>query len=133
MFPIATIAGGLTFGAPDVCITPLPPPPKPIPYPNTGLLMTTVATSPTVFIQNMPVVILTSVIPMTKGDEPGVLLGVASHTVMGPGTFLQGSSCVFASGQPVVYLTALTGQNGVTPNVPGAVVAVGQAVVLTAP
>jgi len=133
MFPIATIAGGLTFGAPDVCITPLPPPPKPIPYPNTGMLMTTVATSPTVFIQNMAVVILTSIIPMTKGDEPGVLLGVASHTVMGPVKFIQGSSVVFASGQPVIHLTSITGQNGMSPNVPGAVVAVGQSVVFTAP
>lgn len=132
MFPVATTAGGQAFGAPDVCLTPLPKP-VPVPYPNTGDLNTTMATSPTVFIQNMPVVVLTSVIPMSHGDEPGVLLGVTSGTVMGPVKFLQGSSCVYASGQPVVFLSAVTGQNGASLNVPGTVVSVGQTAVITAP
>jgi hypothetical protein len=128
MFPVASTAGGNAFGFPDVCLTP-----PPIPYPNTGMLQLTVATAPTVFIQNMPVVILTSVIPVSVGDQPGILHGVVSHKTMGTVRFVLGSTKVFASGLPVIYLGSLTTHNGDPPNVPGAVVLVAQTTVFTAP
>lgn len=128
MQPVASTAAGVALGVPDVCITP-----PPLPYPNTGEIPLTVGTAPNVFIECMPVVILTSVVPVSLGDEPGVLRGVVSHKVAGEVRFILGSSKVFAAGQPVIYLGSVTTHNGQPPNVPGAVVVPSQLKVFTAP
>jgi Domain of unknown function (DUF4150) len=128
MMPVASTAGGEAFAVPDVCKTP-----PPLPYPNIGSLSLTQGTAPTVFIEVMPVVILTSYIPTSSGDDAGVLKGVVSGKVEGKVRFTEGSSKVSASGQPVVYLGCATAQNGDPANAVGKVVAVSQTKVFTAP
>jgi hypothetical protein len=135
MMPIATTAGGDVFGAPDACLTPDPASgtSAPIPYPNQSSLAIAEGAAPNVFIEVMPAVTLTSVLPSSTGDEPGVLGGVVSKVTMGQARFTQASSKVFAAGSPVVYLGCSTAQNGPAPNLPGALVTVAQRKVFTAP
>ena len=135
MMPIATTAGGDAFGAPDACVTPDPAKgvPEPVPYTNRSSLAIAEGTAPNVFVEVMPVVTLTSTLPSSTGDEPGVLGGVVSKVVMGPARFSQASSKVFAAGSPVVHLGCATAQNGLAPNLPGALVTVAQGKVFTAP
>jgi len=135
MMPIATTAGGDVFGAPDVCLTPDPlsGAPAPVPYPNQSSLAIAAGAAPNVFIEVMPAVTLTSVLPASTGDEPGVMGGVASKVILGQARFMQASSKVFAAGAPVVYLGCATAQNGPAPNLPGALVTVAQQKVFTAP
>lgn len=132
MLPVASKAGGeVVATGVDVCKT--PPLMVPVAYPNTSSLSLAQKTAPTVFIEYLAVVILPSILPVSSGDEAGTGGGVVSGTVKGPVQFLQGSSKVYASGQPVVYLGCTTGQNGTAPNVMGKVVAVTQNKVFTAP
>jgi Domain of unknown function (DUF4150) len=128
MKPVASTAGGEAFAEPDVCKTP-----PPLPYPNIGSLALAQRTAATVFIEVMPVIILTSYIPQSSGDEVGVLKGVVSGKIEGKVRFTEGSSTVFAAGQPVVYLGCATTQNGDPPNAVGTVTAVSQTIVFTAP
>ncbi len=121
MFPVSTTMNGNCLAVPDTCKTPAPPaPPIPTPYPNMGMLMQ--ATPPTcskkVKVMAMPVVLLGTKIPMTSGDEAGVAGGVVSGTIKGPVMFTKGSAKVSVEGQPVVYQTCTTGQNGSSPNAP---------------
>jgi Domain of unknown function (DUF4150) len=128
MMPVASTAGGEAFAEPDVCKTP-----PPLPYPNVGALSLAQGTAPTVFIEVMPVVILTSYIPTSSGDEVGALKGVVSGKIEGKVRFTEGSATVFAAGQPVVYLGCATTQNGDPPNAVGKVTLVSQTKVFTAP
>jgi hypothetical protein len=121
------------MGAPDVCKVPAVPSPIPTPFPNVGMVANSVATSTKVMIQNMPVVVLTSKIPSSMGDQAGSLGGVVSGVVGGPVSFCKGSSKVFAEGKPVVTLTAVTAHNGVSANVPGVFCVPSQTKVLCAP
>lgn len=121
MFPVSTTMSGDCLAVPDVCKTPAPPaPPVPVPYPNTGMLMMATPTtcSKKVKIMAMPVVVLGTKIPMTTGDEAGAAGGVVSGTIKGPVMFTRGSVKVQVEGQPVVYQTCTTGQNGSSPNAP---------------
>lgn len=119
MFPASTKAGGVCFATPDVCLTPAPPaPPVPIPYPNTGQVPTATNTSEKLKIAMMPAVLLTSEIPMSVGDQPGVKGGVVSGTVGDMIKFKKGSSKVKVEGQALEYQTAVTGHNGSNPNHP---------------
>lgn len=135
MMPIATTAGGEVFGAPDACVTPDPTTaaPAPVPYANRASLAIAEGTAPNVFIEVMPAVTLTSVVPRSAGDEPGVLGGVISKVTNGPARFTQGSSKVFAAGSPVVFTGCASVQNGAVPNTTGALVVVAQGKVFTAP
>ncbi len=124
IFPASTKQGGLCFGMPDVCKTPAPPgPPVPIPYPNVGMLNQASKTSTKVKFAGKPVVTIKSEIPRSSGDEAGSAGGVVSGINMGKVTFKQGSMKVIVEGQRCVFLTAVTGQNGVNANTPSGVVA----------
>jgi hypothetical protein len=46
--------------------------------------------------------------------------GVASQMVMGPDRHLMGSFSVLLQGMPATKMTSMTGQNGMSLNVPGA-------------
>lgn len=135
MMPVASTAGGEVFGAPDVCLTPDPSTNVPVlvPYPNRATLCIAEGVAPNVFIEVMPVVTLASSVPASTGGEAGILGGVVSKVALGPARFTQASSKVFAAGSPVVYLGCTTAQNGTAPNLPGALVAVAQDTVFTAP
>ncbi len=117
--------GGMNLAAPDVCLTPVPTPagpvPTPIPYPNMAMGMT--ALPPTaclkVLLMAGPAHNLMTTIPMTNGDNAGVNMGVASGMVMGPSRHTMGSTNVLYGGMPATKMTSMSGQNGMSMNVPG--------------
>jgi len=115
--------GGMNMAAPDVCLTPMPPvgQPTPIPYPNMAMGMT--ALPPTacmkVLLMAGPAHNLMTTIPMSNGDNAGVNLGVASGMVMGPCRHTMGSTNVFYGGMPATKMTSMSGQNGMSMNIPG--------------
>ena len=92
MFPASTTGGGNAFAFPDTCKTPSPTGTVPIPYPNTAMLnMANSATcSMVVKIMNSPVVTKSTIIPMSNGDEAGVMGGVVSGLNLGQAAFKLG-------------------------------------------
>ncbi len=121
---------GMDMGFPDVCLTPAPPSPVPvpIPYPNIAMGPTAIPNVPTILIMGCPVHNLGTTIPMTNGDNPGIALGVASGTVMGPSRHLTGAFTVLYHGMPATRLTSMSLQNST--NCPGARIVPSQTVVL---
>jgi hypothetical protein len=128
--PASTKLLGICTGPIDVCKTPSPAGPIPVPYINIGMLSSCVLTVAKVLIGMKETVVLGSMIVPSKGDEPGVGLGVASGMVMGPIRFQKYSSKVYAQGRPMVHHTAVTGHNGTVPNTIGAQTAPSQLKVL---
>lgn len=110
---------GMDMGFPDVCLTPAPPSPVPvpIPYPNIAMGPMAIPTCPTILIMGMPAHNLSTTIPMTNGDNAGLMLGVASGTVMGPSRHLTGAFTVLLQGMPASRLTSMSLQNST--NCPG--------------
>jgi Domain of unknown function (DUF4150) len=120
---------GQDMGFPDVCLTPAPPaPPIPIPYPNIAMGPTAIPNCPTILIMGAPAHNLATTIPMTNGDNAGVMMGVASGTVMGPSKHLTGAFTVLFSGMPASRLTSASLQNST--NCPGVRIVPSQALVL---
>jgi hypothetical protein len=105
--------GGMDMGMPDVCKTPAAPSPLPIPYPNIAQLPA--ALPPTtclkVLISFMPAHHLGTSIPMSNGDEAGVLGGVVSNIFMGPARNLMGSVKVLNDGLPATRMLDPAMQN----------------------
>lgn len=134
MFPVATKASGQAFAMPDTCKTPVPGgPPVPIPYPNTAMFMQGSKESTKVKVCGSGALTKKSEIPRSMGDEAGTLGGVVSNVNMNKVIFKKGSSKVKVEGQPVQYLTAPTGHNGMNANAPaGVIVAPSQTKVLVA-
>lgn len=125
--PLCTTAGGLASGMPDVCKTPSPTGPVPMPYPNLGDLTTADDTVDVVLVESKPVIVLTSVVAKSQGDEAGTAGGVVSGTTGDRVTFRQGASKVYAANKQVVLMGAATAHNGSNPNQPmGQVVAPSQ-------
>lgn len=99
--------GGMNSAMPDVCLTPIPSPtgpiPTPIPYPNMAQLP--MALPPTAnmthFINFLPTHTISTLIPISSGDEPGVLGGVMSGMFIGPSRHVKGSVKVFSNGLPI--------------------------------
>lgn len=123
IFPIATMAGGQCMGFPDVCKTPTPGGPIPTPYPNIALLNQAngATCARKLRIQNQKVLIKTSMITMSSGDEAGTVGGVISNMIKGPAKPKRASSKVKADGKGVVFQTCVFGQNGNNANVPAGV------------
>ncbi len=119
---------GTDMGFPDVCITPAAPSPLPIPYPNIAMGPMAIPNCPNILIMAMPAHNLGTIIPMTNGDNAGVLLGVASGTVMGPSRHLTGAFTVLFNSMPATRLTSVSLQNST--NCPGVRVVPSQALVL---
>lgn len=120
MLPASNKGPSLSFGAPDVCRTPVGPIIVPIPYPNFAAHAMACVFSTVVTANMLPALNLASIIAMTTGDEPGV----AHWTVKGIGTFAVGNPVVFIEGLPGIMLTAQTMGNKM--NCPtGAVIAPG--------
>ncbi len=119
MLPIATKAGGTCFAFPDVCLVPGPGgPPVPTPFPNTGQCRDAEGTVGAVIVENKEVLVESSKIPMSSGDEPGTAGGVISGVFKGPVTFKSASGKIYAKGKRVVMLTAMAGHNGDNANMP---------------
>lgn len=124
--------GGTNLAAPDVCKTPVGSSVVPIPYPNTALGATanpsTVAKK--VLISGAPAHNLQTVIPMSNGDNAGVVGGVKSGQVMGQSRHTKGADSVLIAGSPATKLTDMTGQNGSSSNITGATIAPAQTTVM---
>lgn len=118
---------GLDLAFPDTCITPATPP-APVTYPNLALGPMGVGAVPKVLYQCAPAHNLGTTVPLTNGDNTGVLLGVASATVMGPSRHLTGAFTVLVGGLPATRLTSVSLQNST--NAPGMRVAPSQTKVL---
>ncbi len=109
MLAISTTADGNCIGAPDVCL--MPPYGTPMAFVNVAMCRNAVRTSATMFVQNKPVLTDGSFIPMSQGDEPGIIGGVRSNTIMGACRFRKVSAKVYADNQKVVLHMATTSQN----------------------
>jgi hypothetical protein len=97
--------GGLDLGFPDVCLT--PPVGVPIPYPNIATGLMGVPPYPKVLISVGPAHNMATTIPMTNGDNAGVMLGVASGLVMGPSRHLTASFTTIIGGMPATRMTSM--------------------------
>lgn len=112
--------GGQNFAMPDVCKTPAPPAPfVPVPYPNIAMGMTAVPNCLKVLLVAMPAHNLLTTIPLSNGDNAGVMGGVVSQIFMGPSKHSLGSMGVMYCGLPATKLTSPTMQNGMVPNAVG--------------
>ena len=98
--PIAP-AQGIAFGFPDVCLTPTPGGPAPVPYPNVADLSQAMPVSDSpgkelvVGPASLPVVLVSSVVPTTVGDEGGTAGGgTTTGTIKGSCEVTGGSGSV---------------------------------------
>jgi Domain of unknown function (DUF4150) len=125
-----TQMGGVTAGFPDVCLTPAPPSPAPIPipYPNVAMGQMGVPAVYHVLFNCAPAHNLSTRIPLSNGDNPGVAMGVASGSVMGPSRHLTAAFTVIVGGAPATRLTSASLQNST--NCPGARISPSQTKVL---
>jgi hypothetical protein len=114
-----TMMGGMNLGFPDVCKTPTPVGPVPIPYPNMSMGMTRVPPTFKVFMGGTPAHNMSTMGTISNGDNAGVAGGVASQMVMGPDRHMTGSFPILLQGMPATKMTSMTGQNGMSLNVPG--------------
>ncbi len=111
---------GMNFAFPDVCLTPIPPVgPVPIPYPNMNTTCMGVPAAYNILVSVAPAHNLETVVPLSMGDNTGVNMGVASGMVMGPNRHELGSFNVLYDCMPATKMTSLTGQNGMSLNIPG--------------
>jgi hypothetical protein len=97
---------GIDIGFPDVCMT--PPVAAPIPYPNIAAGPMGVPAAYNILVSVGPAHNLTTTIPMTNGDNTGVMLGVASGMVMGPARHLTGAFTVLMGCIPGTRMTSMT-------------------------
>jgi carboxyl-terminal processing protease len=109
MLPASNRGVGLNIGFPDVCLTPVGGVPVPIPYPNFAAHGMAAPFAATVLIAAMNGLNQGSMIPMTFGDEPGVL----HPTVKGTGAFTMGNPVVSIEGLPAINMLCPTTGNNV--------------------
>ncbi|MBL8511023.1 MAG: DUF4150 domain-containing protein [Betaproteobacteria bacterium] len=102
--------GVLNFAFPDVCLTPIVVP-VPIPYPNIALSPTHIPSQFNVIFGGGLAENLLTQGTISNGDQPGVLLGVASGTIMGPDRYILGSFKVIIGVAFASRLTSITMQN----------------------
>jgi hypothetical protein len=107
---------GMDMGFPDVCLTPMPAP-VPVPYPNIAMGPMGVPAAYKVLMMGTPAHNMSTVVPLTNGDNAGVAMGVASGMVMGPSRHLTASFTVLVGGMPATRLTSMSLQNST--NCPG--------------
>lgn len=101
---------GIDLAFPDVCLTPIPIP-TPIPYPDIAMGSTSIPNVFNILFMGMPAHNMTTITPLTNGDNPGVATGVTSGTVMGPSRHLTGAFTVLLKGSPATRLTSISMQN----------------------
>jgi hypothetical protein len=123
-----TQLAGIDMGFPDVCLTPTPAGPVPVPYPNIAAGPMGVPAVYNVLFMCAPAHNMSTVVPLTNGDNAGLALGVASGTVMGPSRHLTAAFSVLIGGMPATRLTSVSLQNST--NCPGARIVPSQTKVL---
>ncbi len=107
MLPASNRGAGQNLAFPDVCNTPAGPATVPIPYPNIAMNAQAASFSMTVKVSMMNALNLSSVIPMTNGDQAGV----AHPTIMGSAKYTMGNPIVFVDKQPAICLLCPTTGN----------------------
>jgi carboxyl-terminal processing protease len=107
MLPASNRGAGQNLAFPDVCNTPVGPATVPIPYPNIAMNAQATAFSMVVKVSMMNALNMSSVIPMTNGDQAGV----AHPTVMGAARYTMGNPIVFVDKQPAICLLCPTTGN----------------------
>lgn len=101
---------GFDTGFPDVCLT--PPGPVPVTYLNVAAGMTAFPNVTTILVIGMPQHNMGTKIPFTNGDNPGVALGVASGSVMGPTQPVANCAyTVIVKGMPAMRMGTVSLQN----------------------
>ena len=113
---------------PDVCVTPTAVGSVPIPYPNIAMGPMGVPAAYNVLYMCAPAHNMTTTIPLSNGDNPGIATGVASAMVMGPTRHVTAAFTVLVLGAPVTRMTSVAIQNST--NCPGARIVPSQAKVL---
>lgn len=108
---------GIDTGFPDVCMT--PPVAAPIPYPNIAAGPMGVPAAYNILISVGPAHNMTTTVPMTNGDNAGVMLGVASGMVMGPSRHTTAAFTVLMGCIPATRMTSMQLGN-ITNSIPGA-------------
>ena len=117
--PASTNGGGTTFVIPDICLVPAPPgPPVPTPFPNTSDLSTADGVVDKVLFDSKEVVVESSTLPQSQGDEGGIQMGQQSGTIMDQVSFKAYSSKVLVDGKKVVHSLVPTAHNGTSANAP---------------
>lgn len=124
-------APALNMAFPDVCKTPVGPVVTPIPYPNLATSDMAVPAQFKVLMMGMPAHNLMTQIPVSNGDNAGVLFGTVSQLVMGPSSAATGSTNLFVGGSPAIKMTGPTKQNGITPNATGTTLTPSQTLVMS--
>lgn len=105
-------SSGLSTAFPDVCKTPAPPaPPVPIPYPNIAKSSDLSKGSKKVKFDGKSVVLKSSKISTSTGDEAGTLKGLISNKTKGKAQFQAYSFDVKVEGKNVCRLSDPTMQN----------------------
>ncbi|MDX3905811.1 MAG: DUF4150 domain-containing protein [Pigmentiphaga sp.] len=100
---------GMDLAFPDVCKT--PPAALPIPYPNMAMGPTAIPNAWNILYMGTPAHNLATTTPITMGDTPGVMLGIAAPSVMGPSRHITGAFTVLVKGTPATRMTSLSMQN----------------------
>lgn len=98
--------GGSDQALSDVCKTPAPQP-----FVNVALGSLALPTAPTILFAGMPAHNMSTLIPVSQGDEAGVLGGVISNVILGPARHLTGCTTLLLQGSPATRLTSTTIQN----------------------
>jgi hypothetical protein len=101
---------GMDVAFPDVCLTPSPTP-TPVPYPNLAMGPMGVPAVYNVLTVAAPTHNLMTQIPLTMGDQPGVLFGVASGMFMGPSRRVTGAFTCLIGCAPAQRMTSSGAQN----------------------
>ncbi|WP_441289111.1 S41 family peptidase [Sorangium sp. KYC3313] len=105
MLPVANRGAGQFIAAPDVCRT--PPVGVPIPYVNVAFNAMATVFAANVLTSMMPSLTVGSVIPMSIGDEPGVM----HPTIKGAAVVTASFTNVFFNFLPAAHLASLTAGN----------------------
>jgi hypothetical protein len=104
-------SNGTSMAFPDVCKTPTPAGPVPIPYPNIAMSKDIGDGSSAVKFDGKPVMLKSSCMSMSTGDEAGSAMGVVSNKIKGKATFVNYSFDVKVEGSNVCRLSDPTQQN----------------------
>ena len=103
---------GIDLGGPDVCKT--PPVAAPLPYPNIGAGPMGVPAAYNILVMCAPAHNMLTTIPLSNGDNPGVVMGLASQTVMGPVRPVTAAFTCIYGGAPLTRMTSVNIQNTMT-------------------
>lgn len=102
-------SGGGDNNAVSVNMT--PPVAIPIPYDNNSQRAAAIPNVVNILTGGAPTHNLATVIPVSSGDEPGAMGGVASGTVSAQSRNINGANTVLLQGMPTTRMTDPTQQN----------------------